>query len=393
AALAAAAEAAAGPALAACAVAAVAGLALALADRRVAPGPRLGRAAGRGVAGVATLAACAAAVVALVAVDGRPDRAISDYWERSQTYQVAEPGSSRFALAGSNRPDFWRVALDAWERRPLTGLGQDNWGAYYLLERRSAEQPRWTHSLELRLLAHSGLVGLALFAGFAVLASLAALRGRRRLDRTTAAAAAIALLPALVWLVHGSVDWFWEVPALAGPAFALLGAATALGAGERRIAAPRWTVAGVAAVLAVAAVAVALSYLADRERRTAAEEWRADPPAALDRLRRADDLDPFAPGPALTAGLIEIQRGRPAAARRWLGDAIERDRGNWFLWLARGLAASEAGDRPAAVADYRRAVELDPRGPLARAALRRARAGRPLSAAEIFERIRREAAD
>jgi len=381
-----------GPALAACGAAVAAGVGLALADRRVELAPLTTRNAGRVVAAVATVAACAGAVAALVAVDGRPDRAIADYWERSQTYQAAEPGSSRFALAGSNRPDFWRVSIDAWAQRPLTGLGQDNWGAYYLLERRSGEQPRWTHSVELRLLAHTGLVGLALFAGFVVLAAVAALRGRRRLEPATAAAGAIALLPGLVWLVHGSVDWFWEVPALAGPAFALLGLATALGAGERRVVVPRVLVGALAVALAAAAVAVSASYLSDRERRAASESWRADPAAALDRLRRAEGLDPFTSGPALSAGLIEIQRRRPLAARAWLGRALARDPDNWFLWLARGLAASEAGDRPAALADYRRAVELDPRGPLARAALRRERSGRPLSAEAVFDRIRRDAA-
>ena len=30
------------------------------------------------------------------------------------------------------------------------------------------------------------------------------------------------------WAVHGSVDWFWELPALAAPAFAWLGLAGGL---------------------------------------------------------------------------------------------------------------------------------------------------------------------
>src|SRR5205085_10779667 len=109
-------------------------------------------------------------------------------------YQAPGPGSSRFAAVGSNRPDFWRVSLKAFADRPLGGLGQDNWSAYYLRERRSGEQPRWTHSFELRLLAHTGIVGFLLFAGFLASALTAALAGRRRAGRTVAAVAAIAVL-------------------------------------------------------------------------------------------------------------------------------------------------------------------------------------------------------
>lgn len=41
-------------------------------------------------------------------------------------------------------------------------------------------------------------------------------------------AGSVALLPATIWIAHGSVDWLWEYPALSGPALALAGGATAL---------------------------------------------------------------------------------------------------------------------------------------------------------------------
>ncbi len=89
--------------------------------------------------------------------------------------------------------------------------------------RHTAEEPLWTHSLWLRLLAHTGIVGVP------------AVRRRpdRRDDRgdprpggaatrPEQVLAGAALLPLGVWLIHGSIDWFWEFPALSGPALGFL---------------------------------------------------------------------------------------------------------------------------------------------------------------------------
>ncbi len=116
---------------------------------------------------------------------------------------------------GTVRYDFWRVALDAFAAHPITGLGQDNFLDYYIPRRRSDQEPSYVHSLELRLLTHTGVVGFVLFAVFLVAALAAALPGRRRAGLEAAVAGA-ALLPLVVWVVHGSLDWFWELPALSG---------------------------------------------------------------------------------------------------------------------------------------------------------------------------------
>ena len=65
--------------------------------------------------------------------------------------------------------------LDAFLAHPIGGLGQDNFADYYVSRRRTDEEPAWTHSLELRLLAHTGLVGFLLFAAFLVAAIAAAM--------------------------------------------------------------------------------------------------------------------------------------------------------------------------------------------------------------------------
>jgi len=403
-----------------CAGVLIAGLALAALDRRTAVSARVARGANRAGAAVALLLALAAVAAGLALTDGRPDRKIGDYWDRSHGYQATVPGQSRFAAVGSNRPDFWRVSLDAFADRPLGGLGQDNWGAYYLRERESSEQPRWTHSLELRLLAHTGLVGFLLFAGFLAAALTAALADRRRTGRTAGAVAATALLPLVVWLVHGSVDWFWEIPALSGPAFAFLALGGALmrqlsvpeipkirvqaaslspGEADPPAAAPvpatasrgRLVLASGLGLLALAAAAaLALPYLAEREIAAAGSGWPSDPVGAFDRLERAAQLNPLSARPQLVAGVIALELGRAELAERRFAQALEHDDGDWFAVFGRGLAASALGERARARALYLRARTLDPGEPLVREALARVGGRDPLTAQEAFGSLRRD---
>jgi tetratricopeptide (TPR) repeat protein len=384
-------------ALLVCAGVLVAGLALAALDRRTTVSPALARAANRVGAAVALLAVLAGIAAGFAATHGRPDREIADYWKRSNGYQAAAPGSSRFTAVGSNRPDFWRVSLKAFAAHPLGGLGQDNWSAYYLRERRSSEQPRWAHSFELRLLAHTGVVGFLLFAGFLVAALTAVLApsARRRAGRLAAGVAAAALLPLVVWLVHGSVDWFWEIPALSGPAVAFLALGGALTrqhspAAESRSRATFALAIGGGVLALLAALLLALPYLAEREVADAASGWPSDPAGAFVRLDRAADLNPLSARPQLVAGVIALELRRPRVAQAYFSRALERDGGDWFAWFGRGLAASALGNRERARANYLQARALDPTEPLVSEALHRLNGHDHLTAQEAFDRLRRD---
>lgn len=380
------------------------GLVLAALDRRTAVSPRVARGANRAGTVLAIAVVLAGIAAGFALTHGRPDRKVADYWHRSQGYQAATRGASRFAAVGSNRPDFWRVSLKAFAAHPLGGLGQDNWGAYYLRERRSSEQPRWTHSVELRLLAHTGIVGFLLFAAFLVAALSAALApaARRRAGPTAAAVSAAALMPLVVWLVHGSVDWFWEIPALSGPAFAFLAlggalarqastAPAAVADAARPARGRRPLAAGLGALALLAAVLFALPWLAEREVAAASAGWPGDPARALARLDRAAQLDPLSSRPQLVAGVIALEMGRPREAQRRYARALARDDGDWFAFFGRGLAASASGHRAQARADYERARLLDPAEPLLREALARVDRRNPLTAREAFGTLRSDA--
>ena len=387
-----------------CAGVLAAGLLLAVLDRRTRVPPGAAHVANRAGAALAIAVVLAGIAAGFALTHGRPDRKIADYWHRSQGYQATTRGASRFVAVGSNRPDFWRVSLKAFAAHPLGGLGQDNWGAYYLRERRSSEQPRWAHSVELRLLAHTGLVGFLLFAAFLAAALGAALAptARRRAGPTAAAVSAAALLPLVVWLVHGSVDWFWEIPALGGPAFAFLALGGAL---TRQIAAAPATAAaqagpvrgrrplaaGLGGLALLAAVAIALPWLAEREVAAASAGWPSDPARAFARLDRAAQLDPLSSRPQLVAGVIALQMDHAGEARRRFSRAIARDEGDWFAYFGRGLAASASGQRAGARADYVRARRLDPAEALVREALARVDGRNPLTAQEALGRLRSDA--
>ena len=364
----------------------VAGSVLVYAERtlrgRFVLGPR-----GRRLVGVAlAVAAVAGAAGALiVAAHGDPAGRVRSAWTQFTDVDSATvEGETHLATLGSTRYDFWRVALDAWRAQPVAGLGQDNFAEYYTRHRRSSfEEPRWVHSLPLRLLAHTGIVGAALFALFLAAVAAGALGAWRR-ARGPAAQAALgaALLPAVVWIAHGSVDWLWEFPALSVAALAFAGAALALSrqadadadaspCAPRSPRAQRAVVAAAVATLVAVTALLVPSLISDSAVSSAARDWRADPARALDRLRLARALNPLAARPWLVDGQIRARRGELAAAQEAFAEASDRQRDAWYPPFVRGLLASGAGDRAGARRRLRSAHRLNPRDPLVAEALRR----------------------
>lgn len=326
---------------------------------RAAPVPR------RRLLAIGTVLVLAALAVSMVGVSrvthGDPVGFVKRQWNGFSHPAPVSTGASYFDLVGSGRYDFWRVSLDALSAHPLGGLGQDNFTDYYITRRHTTEEPQWTHSLEMRLLAHTGLVGTALFAVFLIAAVLAALRARRRARPEVNWLAGAALLPLIVWLCHGSVDWFWEMPALSGPALGFAAVAGALGAGERAVepapipAGGRrrllvWVIAPVA-VLALAAV-LGLPYLSVREVKAADTAQARNPGTALKDLGRAAVLNPLSAEPDRIAGALALQTSDFTVAEQRFRRAIARERGGWFAWLGDGLAASAIGDAARARHDY-----------------------------------------
>ena len=375
------------------ALAALAVGAIAVLDRRGRPAQVQVRRVGAGLVAAAAIAVLAGGIV-LTERHGSPVGALTDAWNDFKAEpQPEEGGGSRFgASLGSNRYDFWRVAWDNFAGAPLAGVGADNFQQDYLREGRSTEQPRYPHSVELRTLSQTGLVGgliLAVALAAAVLAALAAVRERRGIG---AAAAAGALTTFAYWLAHGSVDWFWEFAGLGGVAFALLGLAA--GMLPRRLGRPplrpgpgrRVAVAATAVAACLVAIAFGAPWLSARGVDRAAAEWSADPDLALDRLDVSASLNPLSSRPYLFAGTIAQRAGRPRVARRYFADVIERDGRDAYAHLQVGLLDAAAGRRRSGLEYLARAAELNPRDVVTTEALAAVRRGERVSLESVNER-------
>jgi O-antigen ligase len=374
-------------------------------------------------------ALAAATLVAVLAgglaVAGNPVTRVEKAWHSFKGGYASDTGASSRLISGlgSNRYDFYRVALDEFIAHPLVGIGADNFEEQYLVHGRSEETPHYPHSVELRTLVQTGLAGtlIALVGlGAALFAAARALRAPDPLVRTVAGAA---LAGFGYWAVHGSFDWFWEFAGLGAPAFALLGIACALAPGRKRPAAGaapgartqpaaggpvtdgpasavkagggwrparrgRLAIAVAGVVLALAAAAsLCLPWLSQLEVQSAARIWTTAPQSAYARLRDAAKLNPLSDEADLVAGSIALRYGELARADRQFSLALQRTPGDAYATLERGAIASASGERAAARALLERAVRLSPREALARQALALVRAGRRVDIQELNRSI------
>jgi O-antigen ligase len=267
---------------------------------------------------------------------------------RSFTSATATPaeGSARLlTLSGSSRADYWRVARRDVADHPLFGSGARSYGRYWLRERPVPQPARDAHSLYLESLAELGPLGLALL--LVALGAPVAAAARTWRDPLTP----VALAPYAAFQVHAAQDWDWELPAATVPAFVC---AVTLLLGSRRRDPPLGVPARTAtAVVAAALAALALpAYAGNRE--LAVAEGGSE-----DAARRAARLQPWSAAPWRARGEAQLARDEGRRARESFVEGIERDDGDWELWLDLALA-SQGAERDRALA---RAAELNPLAP------------------------------
>jgi tetratricopeptide (TPR) repeat protein len=352
---------------------------------------------GTGAVAIATLVIVLAGGLA---VAGNPIARVRHAWDsfKGGYSSTATTNNRLLSGLGSNRYDFYRVALDEFAAHPLLGIGADNFAQQYLAHGRSEETPHYPHSVELRTLSQTGLVGaLPALAGLAG-ALIAAWRAMRRPEQLARTVAAAALAGFGYWVVHGSFDWFWEFAGLGASAFALLGLACSL-AHPSSLEAPRvgsgeplpagsparaerrsigrllpWCVAGVLAL--VAAASLVAPWLSERQIQSAASSWPKAPLTAYARLNDAAGLNPLSDRAYLVAGSIALRFNDLTRAEHDFSLALRRVPGDAYATLELGAIASERGERARALALLERAVRLNPRESLTREALRTVRSGK-----------------
>jgi len=338
-------------------VGAAVGLVYAALDRRILVSARVHRVLGF-VALVALVAALLSGAGAFAATVDRPGHFLADKWRSFKTLPSSRQGSSHLFSLGSNRYDFWRVALRTFDHHPLAGVGGRGFAAVYLQEGRSVETPQRAHSFELDELSETGIVGFGLLAlGLGLPLGVAIARARRSPLRAALASAGA------YWLVHSTVDWTWSFPALSLPALLLIGVAAVPERGRplRPLAAVS---VGVAAV-ALAVLAFAPPWLSDRYTNLA----YANPAQAASDLRRARFFDPLSTAPYEA----EAALAKPPADILPLRAAVRKEPRQLDLRFELGQAYLRAGQKAAAVRELEAALRLYPRSDDVVRALRSAR--------------------
>ncbi len=312
----------------------------------------------------------AVAVVLLVSATAAVSDPVSRVSEEYDAFTELEPAGSgdRFTSGGGNRYDYWRIAWGQFADDPVRGIGAGNFDRTYFLERRTNEDVRQAHSIELQALGETGIVGALALGAFLVAVFAGIWRwaqaGRSRQSDTALGVAATGVF--VVWLAQTSVDWLHLIPGVTGIA---LGAAAVLflppGSGEeerylRRLP-PLATVA--ALVLAVVAIVfIGRPTLADRFNSEAQQELeRSRPRAALSAAADALSLNPDSLQAyyAKAAALARLGAYRPAKLA--LLEAVEREPHNYVSWALLGDLATRRGDIAYAQRVYERASRLNPR--------------------------------
>ena len=319
------------------------------------------RQAERFLAAGVVVVALLAAVVAL----GNPVDKVRQQYDDFVNLRVDQSDSTRFLSGGGYRYDYWRVAWLEFKDAPLIGQGAGNYDDLYFVERRTNEDIRQPHSLEMQTLAELGLIGmlfLLLFVG-AVIAGLwrQSRRARELPERRIVAVAAGGAFVA--WLAHTSVDWLHNIPGVTG--IALCAAAALVSPWARRRgrarASARIAVGAVVALFAVlAADSVGRLAYAEKDRMDARDALRSDPVEALRLANRSFAYNDKSVPALYIRGAAYARLGRYRDARAALLQAAEIEPRNHLTWALLGDLAARRGKLKQAKAYYRHSLALNP---------------------------------
>lgn len=330
--------------------------------------PGLAGRASRGSAAV-LVALVLVAVVGAAATVNDPFGRVSDQYQSFTQLEPTVNGASRFTSGGGNRYDYWRIAWHQFSDHPLDGLGAGNYDRTYFLERRTDEDVRQAHSIELQILGETGLVGALLLGAFFVAVGIGAWKraaaARVRGAEIGVTVAAVGMFA--VWLAQTSVDWLHLIPGLTGIA---LGAAAVLlrrepvadepaGRGVRAVPA-------VALLVALALGAVAILFLgratlAEHLRSQARSQLTTQPSKALSSASESLSVDSQAPQGYYLKSAAQARLGDYPAAKQSLREAITQEPHNYVSWGLLGDLLTRRGAIDPALHAYRQAARLNPR--------------------------------
>jgi hypothetical protein len=255
-----------------------------------------------------------------------------------------------FSFSGTGRVTQWHIAWQQFSAHPVVGSGARTSEIYWNRLRPKAARVRDVHNLYLQALAELGVIGLALLA-LALLIPLAAGLSLRRQPLVAGVLGAYA-----AYLLHGAVDWDWEITAVTLPAIICAAILThrparVLGTGRRRIALAAAVVFAIGGIYTIAA-RIPLSRL---DSALAHQEWSK----AAGDAHQASRFAPWSSEPWLKLGEAELTAGLTPQANAAFRRAVAYDRNNWVTWwdLAR---SSQDGERTDALLHVKQLNPLAP---------------------------------
>ena len=138
----------------------------------------------------------------------------------------------RGATSVGARFDYWRAAVQAFASNPVFGSGPGTFSiAYKRLKSPDSEMALLAHNDYLEQASDSGLIGVLSYFGF-ISGNLCYLYRKSTLKSDLLQFGVF--LGVLGWAIHGLTEFGLYIPALAWPAFMLLGASTAAGEDSNR---------------------------------------------------------------------------------------------------------------------------------------------------------------
>jgi tetratricopeptide (TPR) repeat protein len=315
-------------------------------------------------AAVAAVLVVALAFVLADPVDWAGDQ-VDDF--TNPTIQPVSQGPARLGSIGSNnRWGWWEEAWEAFTDDPVGGAGAGTFRLVHFQLRDNSNVVTEPHDLPLQALAETGIVGFLLAAGAALTALVAIGRGLRRLEGEEWAAGLALAAAALLYPLHGLVDYDWDFIAVSAPFFFVVGVLLAAGAPVRQVRRPFEALA-IAGVALAAFTSLITPWLADREADAARDSLAGDRAAeAADQADSARALNPFSVDPLFLAAEAAYARGDAREALRLYVRATELQPENWSTWYE--LGSFEAGLKSYDWAELHlaRARELNPFGPAER---------------------------
>jgi O-Antigen ligase/Tetratricopeptide repeat len=333
---------------------ALAAAAFAVLERRVVPT----RSVRRAFAAALVLAALAGLATVFVRYGGPvtlADKAYDSFNAPPPGVSDDDLGERLFSFSGSYRVDLWKSAWRDYREHPVLGSGSGSYEQHWLRDRPFEHKVRDAHNLYLETLAELGPLGLVLLLvalGAPVVAAVVA----RRHPLTSVAFAAYA-----AYLVHAAVDWDWELPALTVSALICASVLLVNARREERLVALTTRTRGAAAAAAFAVAAVAFVTLTGNSAVAASDEaaeagnWKK----AAAEARKAKRWAPWSSEPWQRLGEAHLGQGAFAEAERDFREALEREPGDFELWLD----LARATDGPERTAALARAEALNPLSP------------------------------